>query len=64
MSLMREYEYYGSMEQVWWECKVPFCASCGSTKATVARDAELMADQQGHPVPAPICCEVVIQEMQ
>ncbi len=34
------------------------CAACGSSRSTVTRDAELMADVQGFPVPSPICCEV------
>jgi Fe-S cluster biogenesis protein NfuA len=35
------------------------CAECGSTRETVTRDADLMEDVQGFPLPdAPICCEV------
>jgi hypothetical protein len=35
------------------------CTECGSTRETVTRDAELMEEVQGFPLPdSPICCEV------
>lgn len=37
------------------------CAECGSTKQTVTRDAELMEEAQGFPLPdKPFCCETII----
>lgn len=38
----------------------PMCSECGSTRASVQRDAELMEDAQGFPVDSPICCETII----
>lgn len=35
------------------------CENCGSTSETVSRDAELIGEHQGFPMPdLPICCEV------
>ena len=47
-------EYYDSMEQAFWECTVPYCLQCGSTRDTVQDDALYLG------VKDPICCEVTL----
>jgi len=52
MSPMLESEYFGSMEQLFWEATFCYCVSCGSSKDTVSKDAQVLG------VVGPTCCEV------
>lgn len=52
MLMWLETEYYGSMEQLWWEADFAFCTQCGSSKKTVGDDALRLG------VADPVCCEV------
>ncbi len=49
---MYESEYYGSMEQLFWEAAFCYCLECGSSAKTIVDDALYLGIED------PVCCGV------